>query len=339
MYKEEDSVAPMLAAVRDGLRDYAGPWELICVDDGSPDATGQRLMAATEEYGAHVHIIRFARNQGQTMAMQAGIDHARGTLIATLDGDLQNDPADIPRMVDELIERDLDLLQGRRAKRQDKWISRKLPSRIANALIGKVTGVALHDYGCSLKVYRSRIIRQVRLYGEMHRFIPVWAAMVTSPQRIGETDVSHHAREFGESKYGISRTFRVILDLLTVFFFLRFRRRPGHFFGSIGLVLGALGSVAMITLLVDKFVLNQNIGNRPLLLTAILLLVFSIQFLTTGVLAEMLVRGFNQRSEKVALIEADFVETEPPADQPGWHRPQTASTPQPVAATSNARGG
>lgn len=324
MYREQENVAPMLARVHEGMANYGAPWELICIDDGSPDSTGQYLLARAKEYGPHVQVIRFTRNHGQTSAMQAGIDAARGKLIATLDGDLQNDPADIPRMVDALQERDLDLLTGYRANRQDAWMSRKLPSRVANWLIAKVTGVTIRDYGCSLKIYRSEIIKQVRLYGEMHRFIPVWAAMVTSPHRIGEIAVLHNPRQFGKSKYGISRTFRVILDLLTVFFFLRYRTRPGHFFGSIGLVLGLLGSVAMIVLLVDKFALGQNIGNRPLLLVGILLLVFSIQFLTTGVLAEMLARVFYQHHEgPVTLASA-------PTPEPAWHQPEkTAPEEQP----------
>jgi len=297
MYREQDNVAPMLARVHEGLVAYAGPWELICVDDGSLDETGKRLIAEGAKYGPHVRVIRFARNNGQTTAMQAGIDAARGDVIATLDGDLQNDPADIPRMVAEMYERDLDLLTGYRANRQDAWMSRKLPSKLANKLIARVTGVKIRDYGCSLKVYRATVIKQVRLYGEMHRFIPVWAAMVTSPTRIGETPVGHAARQFGESKYGISRTFRVVLDLLTVFFFLRFRARPGHFFGSIGLALGFVGSAAMTWLGFVKFVLGESIGSRPLFLVAVLLLVFSIQFLTTGLIAEMLSRVFYQRTE------------------------------------------
>ena len=297
MYREQDNVAPMLARVHEGLAAYAGPWELICVDDGSLDETGKRLISEGAKYGPHVRVIRFARNNGQTTAMQAGIDAARGDVIATLDGDLQNDPADIPRMVAEMYERDLDLLTGYRANRQDAWMSRKLPSKLANKLIARVTGVKIRDYGCSLKVYRATVIKQVRLYGEMHRFIPVWAAMVTSPTRIGETPVGHAARQFGESKYGISRTFRVVLDLLTVFFFLRFRARPGHFFGSIGLALGFVGSAAMTWLGFVKFVLGESIGGRPLFLVAVLLLVFSIQFLTTGLIAEMLSRVFYQRTE------------------------------------------
>jgi glycosyltransferase involved in cell wall biosynthesis len=304
MYREQDNVGPMLARVHEGLAHYGGPWELICVDDGSLDETGARLLAVGAEYGPHVRVIRFARNNGQTMAMQAGIDAARGDIIATLDGDLQNDPADITRMVDELLARDLDLLAGYRANRQDAWMSRKLPSRIANRLIARVTGVKIRDYGCSLKVYRAHVIKQVRLYGEMHRFIPVWAAMVTSPSRISETAVSHSARQFGESKYGISRTFRVVLDLLTVFFFLRFRARPGHFFGSIGLLLGFLGSAGMSWLAFVKFILGEPIGGRPLFLISVLLLVFSIQFLTTGLLAEMLSRIFYQRQEGPLTIAA-----------------------------------
>ena len=321
MYREQDNVAPMVARVHEGLAAYPGEWELICVDDGSQDQTGRRLEEESVRYGSHVRVIRFARNHGQTTAMQAGIDAARGEVIATLDGDLQNDPADIPRMVQELYERDLDLLTGYRANRQDAWLSRKLPSKIANRLIARITGVNIRDYGCSLKVYRARVIKEVRLYGEMHRFIPVWAAMVTSPGRIGETAVGHSARQFGESKYGISRTFRVVLDLLTVFFFLRFRARPGHFFGSIGLALGFVGGAVMAYLAVVKFVLGQSIGGRPLFFVAVLLLVFSIQFLTTGVLAEMISRVFYQGHEGPLQIGA----TGGAEGSPGWRQPLPAA--------------
>lgn len=297
MYNEIDNVEPMVARVHRGLADYPGSWELICVDDGSRDGTGKRLAQVGERYGPHVRVIRLRRNFGQTAAMQAGFDACRGELIATLDGDLQNDPADIPRMVEELIARDLDLLQGWRRQRQDALVMRKIPSRIANRLIGKVTGVHLHDYGCSLKVYRAEVIREVTLLGEMHRFIPVWVAGVTDPTRIGETEVSHQARQFGTSKYGISRTFRVILDLVAAFFFLRFGNRPGHFFGSIGLTFGVIGGLMMAYLLVVKFAMGQDIGQRPLLFVSILFLVFAVQLLTTGVLAELMTRTFYASSE------------------------------------------
>lgn len=302
MYKEQDNVVPMLEGVHKGLADYTGEWELIVVDDGSTDDTGSRLVAEAGKYGAHVRVLRFARNHGQTAAMQAGIDAARGEVIATLDGDLQNDPADIPKLVEQLISRDLDLIQGKRENRQDAMVSRKLPSKIANRLIARITGVNLTDYGCSLKVYRARVIKKVRLYGEMHRFIPVWAAMVTSPHRIAEMPVKHYARQFGASKYGISRTFRVILDLLTVFFFLRFQARPGHFFGSIGLAMGFVGGSMLSWLMFVKFGLGEPIGGRPMLLFAVLFLVFSIQFITTGVVAEMLARIFYKDQPRVALI-------------------------------------
>ena len=297
MYDEMDNVVPMLARVHQGLAHYGGGWELICVDDGSTDGTGERLMQEAARYGDHVRIIRLRRNFGQTAAMQAGFEAARGDLIATLDGDLQNDPADIPRLVDELRSRDLDLLQGWRHHRQDALVLRKIPSRIANVLIGRVTGVALHDYGCSLKVYRAEVVRELTLLGEMHRFIPVWMAGVTAPSRIGETQVSHQARRFGASKYGISRTFRVILDLLSAFFFLRFGSRPGHFFGAIGIVFGTIGGSMMAWLLVVKFALGENIGQRPLLFVSILFLVAAVQFLTTGVLAELRIRTFYASSD------------------------------------------
>ena len=289
MYNEADNVVPMLQGVHDGLAGFPGPWELICVDDGSSDGTAGLLRNEAKKYPGYVRIIRLRRNFGQTAAMQAGIDAARGALIATLDGDLQNDPADIPRMVQELLDRDLDMLAGWRKRRQDKLL-RKIPSRIANRLIARVTGIHLHDYGCSLKVYRAEVIKEIALYCEMHRFIPVWVANATSPDRIGETVVNHRARQFGTSKYGLSRTFRVILDLLTAFFFLKYRARPGHFFGSIGLLLGTGGGLVMCWLLVVKFGFGENIGQRPLLFIGITLLLASVQFITTGLLAEMLAR-------------------------------------------------
>jgi glycosyltransferase involved in cell wall biosynthesis len=319
MYQEADNVAPMIEAVHEGLDPYPGPWELIIVDDGSRDDTWQRLQQAIAEYGNHIRGIRMRRNFGQTAAMQAGINAARGDYIATLDGDLQNDPADIPRMISEMEERDLDLLQGWRKQRQDES-TRKFLSRVANRLIGKVTGVRLHDYGCSLKVYRAEVIKQVRLFGEMHRFIPVWVAGVTSPSRIGETVVHHRAREFGASKYGLSRTFRVIVDLLAVFFFLRFRARPGHFFGGIGLLFGAIGGVALSYLFFVKLFLGEDIGGRPLLFMAVLFVVVSIQLLTTGVLAELLSRTFFESSSQPPY----HVLTEADADA-GWHEPESGA--------------
>ncbi|WP_045859727.1 glycosyltransferase family 2 protein [Teredinibacter purpureus] len=294
VYNEEENIQPLFEALEAALKNYAGDWYAIIVNDGSRDQTAARINTCVSSFGARFKHIELQRNFGQTAAMQAGIDAAETELIATMDGDLQNDPADIPRLVRELLERDLDLLQGWRKNRQDAMVSRKLPSRIANKLIQKISGVKLDDYGCSLKIYRADVVKQIRIYGEMHRFIPIWMATVCPPHRIGQTPVNHRARTAGESKYGITRTFRVLIDLVTVFFFLKFRARPGHFFGSIGLWVGMIGGSMMSYLMFVKFALGHDIGDRPMLLVASILVIASLQFLTTGVLSEILSRIFFQ---------------------------------------------
>ncbi|SCX33655.1 glycosyltransferase family 2 protein [Agrobacterium rosae] len=289
IFNEQESVGPLITRIIEAMANYQPAWELILVDDGSTDATIVNARAFLKS-NFNLKIVALQRNFGQTAAMQAGIDAAKGRLIATLDGDLQNDPKDIPMLVSELERRELDLLVGWRKNRQDGLFLRKIPSWIANRLIGKITGVRLHDYGCSLKIYRSSIIKQVKLTGEMHRFIPAWVASVVPSTRIGEMPVTHHARQFGASKYGISRTFRVILDLLSVMFFMRYKARPGHFFGSLGLGLGALAGVIMTYLFIDKFILGNDIGTRPMLMVGVVLLLSSVQLITTGILAEMIAR-------------------------------------------------
>ncbi|MBI3899239.1 MAG: glycosyltransferase [Gammaproteobacteria bacterium] len=263
MFDEAENVAPMLECIHAALANCDVPWELIVIDDGSSDDTLARLTIARRRYGEHVRIIELERNFGQTAAMQAGIDAARGDVIAILDGDLQNDPGDIPRLVERLLREDLDLLVGWRRHRRDGLWLRRAPSRVANFLIGRLTGVRVHDYGCTLKVLRASVAKRVRLYGEMHRFIPTWIITVTSPRRIGEEVVNHRARSFGRSKYGITRTFRVLLDLLAMYFFLRFRARPGHFFGGVGIVLGTMGTSILAYLGYVKFLLGESIGTRP----------------------------------------------------------------------------
>ncbi|MGV1751603.1 glycosyltransferase family 2 protein [Agrobacterium sp. CG674] len=290
IFNEEDSVGPLIERVAESMLSYQAGWELILVDDGSTDATIANARAYLSRAGLNLKIVALQRNFGQTAAMQAGIDAAKGRLIATLDGDLQNDPKDIPMMVSELERRELDLLVGWRKNRQDGLFLRKVPSWIANRLIGKITGVRLHDYGCSLKIYRSSVIKQVKLMGEMHRFIPAWVAGVVPSTRIGEMAVTHHARQFGASKYGISRTFRVILDLLSVMFFMRYKARPGHFFGSLGLGLGAFAALILLYLFVDKFIFGNDIGTRPMLMVGVVLLLSSVQMITTGILSEMIAR-------------------------------------------------
>lgn len=315
-YNEEGNVLPLVERVETALADFALAWELVLVDDGSSDQTLKRLREAAQQFGEHIHVVELQRNFGQTAAMQAGIDQARGTLLVTLDGDLQNDPADIPAMVKDLQERDLDLLVGWRKNRKDTLVMRKIPSRIANRLIRKVTGVHLNDYGCSLKVYRASVMQRVRLYGEMHRFIPAWVATAVPPSRIGERVVNHNERLSGESKYGISRTFRVIIDLLFMWFFMRFRARPGHLFGTIGLAFGVAGSMILTWLGIDKFLLGHDIGGRPLLLVGVMLVITSIQFLTTGIIAEMLSRIYFESSSRNAYV------IRPPREETGrqWHK-------------------
>ncbi|MDP9808748.1 glycosyltransferase involved in cell wall biosynthesis [Rhizobium tibeticum] len=292
VFNEEESVGPLIDRICLAMAGYPDQWELILIDDGSTDATLANARKHIGREGLVLKIVELQRNFGQTAAMQAGIDAATGRLIATMDGDLQNDPKDIPSMVGELERRQLDLLVGWRRNRQDGLLLRKIPSWCANYLIGRITGVKLHDYGCSLKIYRASIIKQVKLMGEMHRFIPAWVAGVVPSSRIGEMVVTHHARQHGQSKYGISRTFRVILDLLSVMFFMRYKARPGHFFGSLGLGLGAISALIMLYLFVDKFILGNDIGTRPMLMVGIVFMLSSVQLITTGILAEMIARTY-----------------------------------------------
>ncbi|WP_425356414.1 glycosyltransferase family 2 protein [Xaviernesmea rhizosphaerae] len=292
LFNEEESVGPLIARIIEGMSAYTGRWNLVLVDDGSTDATLLRAREAISRPDLEAVVVELQRNFGQTAAMQAGIDAADGRLIATLDGDLQNDPADIPRMAAELEARDLDLLVGWRKNRKDGLFLRKVPSWCANKLIGRITGVKLHDYGCSLKLYRSSVIKQVKLLGEMHRFIPAWVAAVVPSSRIGEMAVNHSARAYGTSKYGISRTFRVILDLLSVLFFMRYRARPGHFFGSLGLGIGAISLLILFFLAVEKYGFGEDIGTRPLLIIGVMLFLSSVQLITTGILSEMIARTY-----------------------------------------------
>jgi glycosyltransferase involved in cell wall biosynthesis len=292
MYNEEENVLPLVTQVQAAMTASPWPWQLILIDDGSRDRTAERIRAAVAGCPDHIGAVILRRNFGQTAAMQAGIDLAHGSIIATMDGDLQNNPHDIVRMVRRLLDEDLDLLVGWRRERQDNLWLRKVPSWLANRLIVAVTGVRLHDYGCSLKIFRASVIRQVRLYGEMHRFIPTWIATVTSSDRIKEEPVSHFARVHGQSKYGLSRTFKVLLDLLSMYFFARFRASPGHFFGRIGLLCGFGGSIALAWLGWRKFVDGESIANRPLLMLGVLLAVIGVQFICTGIVTEMLARTY-----------------------------------------------
>ncbi len=309
LYNERDNVGELLRQIAQSLTGMGLAWEVILVDDGSIDGTGRAAERLAQQYGPHVRVRRLRRNFGQTAAVQAGIDVARGSLIATLDGDLQNDPSDVPKLVRRLIDDDLDMVSGWRADRKDTYVSRRLPSLLANWIIRRATGVQLHDYGCSLKVYRAELLRDVRLYGEMHRFIPVWIATRTSPDRIGEQVVQHHPRRAGVSKYGIGRTSRVILDLLAIIFFLRFAARPGHFFGLLGLGFGLSGGAILAYLAVLKLA-GEDIGDRPLLLAGTMLAIVAVQFVLTGIQSEMISRIY------FSTGGSSYVVHETPAEPP-----------------------
>jgi glycosyltransferase involved in cell wall biosynthesis len=284
---------------------------VILVDDGSSDDTNKNIRTTLIGLSGNYKLITLQRNFGQTAAIQAGFDHSKGRYIATMDGDLQNDPADIPGLVDLLINDELDLVVGWRHQRKDDLLLRRFPSMVANLLIGRVTGVRLHDYGCSLKIYRGSLIRNMRLYGDRHRFIPAWMSMYTSPSRIREAVVNHRARIHGSSKYGIGRTFKVMIDLLSVYFFIRFLSRPGHFFGRIGLLMGGIGSAMLLHLGVVKFILQEDIGSRPMLTIAIMLVLMGVQTFTTGLLSELSTRTYYASNRNRSyVLRSDIIDQE-----------------------------
>ena len=291
IYNEEDNLRDLVARVGEAMSSSGFSFELICVDDGSRDRSAHVLrdLAAKTPWLKPRYLMR---NYGQTAALQAGFDAVAGRYTVTLDGDLQNDPLDIPELIRTLETRsDINMISGWRKARQDAALKRKLPSMIANRLIAKVTGVTLHDYGCALKAYRTELVRRIRLYGELHRFIPVLA--FEAGAKILEVPVRHHARTKGVSKYGIDRTFRVILDLLLMKFMLRYLHRPLHFFGGAGLWLLTPGLLFGGYLTVLKL-LGENIGGRPLLLLSVLLILMGVQLIGMGLLGEVLIRVYHE---------------------------------------------
>ena len=290
VYNELENLPDLVERVHQALSGSRYRFELICIDDGSTDGTDRALLAQAEARPWLVPVV-LARNYGQSTALQAGFERAQGKYIVTLDGDLQNDPADIPMLVDRLeSDPDVDMISGWRTQRQDKALSRRLPSVIANWLISRSTDVHLHDYGCALKAYRRHIIERIRLYGELHRFIPSLAKEAGA--RIVELPVRHHARTRGQSKYGIDRTFRVILDLILIVFFLRFRQRPLHAFGGLGLWLLTPG-LAMLTWLLAIKLLGEDIGQRPMLLGGVILVLAGMQLIVAGLTGELLIRLYH----------------------------------------------
>jgi len=297
VYNEEENLPVLAEEIRRSLDSEGIAYEVVAVDDGSTDGSWARLEAIRAADPRWV-LVGLRRNFGQTAALTAGFDHARGEVIVTLDADLQNDPADIPRLLAPAKE--YDVVSGWRRRRQDPFLSRRLPSRLANWLISRVTGVALHDYGCTLKAYRREVVEHLRLYGEMHRFIPAIASWMGIS--LLEIETHHRPRRFGRSKYGIGRTLRVVLDLITVKFLLSFATKPIQVFGLLGVLAAGLGLAVGGYLSVLKLALGADIGNRPLLFLAILLILVGVQFIMLGLLGEMLVRVYHESQRKPIYI-------------------------------------
>jgi glycosyltransferase involved in cell wall biosynthesis len=279
-----DELAERLRAVRAKLP----PSEVVLVDDGSTDGSTQALYELHRD-DPWFQVVRLTRNFGQTAAIAAGLDHARGRVIVTMDADLQNDPDDIPRLLAKLDE-GYDVVSGWRVDRKDKLLTRRVPSFFANMLVSRASGVRLHDYGSTLKAYRREVVEELELYGDAHRFLPALASAYGD--RVAEIPVTHHPRERGASKYGLSRIGKVLLDLLALPFMLRFFNRPIRFFGTIGLLLGAAGAVVLGWLAYDRLALHHAIAGRPLLLAGVLLVVMGVQFVTLGLLGELVVRAY-----------------------------------------------
>lgn len=297
VYNEEENVKLLHERLKGALDSLNNGYEILFIDDGSTD----RTLSILEEIQAkdkNVVVLSLRRNFGQTAAFAAGFDFARGDVVVTMDGDLQNDPADIPKLL-ELI-KDNDLVSGWRKKRKDPFFTRRLPSIIANWLISRVTGVKLHDYGCSLKAYRREVIKNLKLYGEMHRFIPAVASWYGV--RVAEVETVHHSRLRGKSKYGILRTIKVVLDLITVKFLQSFSTKPIQFFGPVGVFSGLLGFLILLYLSIDKLFFGHDIGGRPLLLLGALLIIVGIQLIGMGLLGEMLVRVYHESQRKPIYV-------------------------------------
>jgi glycosyltransferase involved in cell wall biosynthesis len=287
---EEENIRPLLEAVRAALSGI--DYEVILVDDGSEDNTVQQVLEHADE---RTMLVQLRKNYGQSTAMTAGIDHSTGQYVALLDGDLQNDPADIPSMLELLKKEDWDVVAGNRKNRKDGFILRKIPSKIANALIRRMTGVYIKDYGCTLKIFKREIAEELGLYGELHRFIPVLAKLQGA--RITQVDIKHHSRIHGKSKYRINRTFKVMSDLVLMVFMRKYMQKPMHLFGPIGFVSFGIGLLINIYLLVLK-IMGHDIGGKPLLIPGLILLIGGIQFITIGIVADINTRTYFESQNK-----------------------------------------
>ena len=287
---EEENIKPLLISIRKALNGI--DYEVILVDDGSSDKTKQQILEHTDD---RTVLVELRKNYGQSTAMTAGIDFSRGKYVALLDGDLQNDPTDIPAMMELLIKEDWDVVAGNRKNRKDGFFLRRIPSKIANALIRRMTGVYIKDYGCTLKVFKREIAEELGLYGELHRFIPVLAKMQGA--KITQVEVNHHARIHGKSKYGINRTFKVMSDLVLMVFMRKYMQKPMHLFGPIGFISFGIGAAINIYLLILK-IMGQDIWGKPLLILGLILLLGGIQFITIGIIADINTRTYFESQNK-----------------------------------------
>jgi glycosyltransferase involved in cell wall biosynthesis len=303
VYNEEENVEPLIQEINAAVRPLGKPYEIVVVDDGSRDATFS-MLARLHLRDPCLRVVRLKRNFGQTAAIAAGLAYADGEVVVLMDGDAQNDPKDIPALLAEL-KKGNDLVCGWRSNRRDPFLNRRLPSMIANHVVSLTTQVKLHDYGCTLKAMRRDVAKNLKLYGEMHRFIP--AIAYERGARVAELKVNHRPRMRGDSKYGIARTLRVILDLLTVKFLISYSTRPLHVFGVLGLSSGGLGFVIAVYLTLQKLIYHESIGGRPLLLLAILLIFIGFQFLTMGLLAEMLSRTYHESQDKAVFVVGELL--------------------------------
>jgi len=294
LYNEEENIQLLYDELKKVLQSIRKEYEIIFIDDGSSD-TSLELLRTIQDRDDAVVVVSFRRNFGQTAAMSAGFDYAGGDVIITMDGDLQNDPHDIPKLLAKL-EESFDVVTGWRYDRQDVFISRRLPSMIANKIISITTGVKLHDYGCTLKAFRKYVIKGINLYGEMHRFIPAIASGLGIS--FTEVKVNHRSRRFGTSKYGISRTIRVVLDLITVKFLLSFSTKPIQVFGLMGLVSGGIGTIIALIMTIQRQFFHVPLSDRPLLFLAVLLIFIGIQFVTLGLIAELQARTYHESQNK-----------------------------------------
>jgi len=304
VFNEEENVEPVIREIHSVVSSLEKSYEIIVVDDGSRDQTFT-LLSRLHQNQPTLHIIRLKRNFGQTAALAAGLAYAQGEIVVLMDGDGQNDPADIPALLAK-IEQGNDLVVGWRFERRDPWLNRRLPSMIANRLISWTTKVKLHDYGCTLKAMRKDIAKGLRLYGEMHRFIP--AIAYERGAQVAELKVNHRARLHGGSNYGLTRTLRVVLDLLTVKFLSSYSTRPAHVFGPIGVISGLIGFALALYLSVQKLIYHLEIGNRPLLLLSILLIFIGFQFVTMGLLGEMLARIYHESQDRTFYVIGEILQ-------------------------------